>query len=163
MILKSEWKWRWDFFDVTIIVSDLVADTFKRHVQFSNDFERGGQLFVDLTMADGLWLSEASLPHPDDAAGVDWLHLNQERCTAEIINANQRGLRLVGYWHTHPENIPTISPQDVMSFRKFSALNSTLLQNPLVVVVGRHAVDAWIVTKAHIEKAKLSSEARKEN
>lgn len=162
MILKSKLTWRWDFFDVTIIVSDLVADTFKRYVQSAKDFERGGQLFVDLTMSDGLWLVEASSPHPDDTAGVDWLHLNQERCTAEIINANQRELRLVGYWHTHPENIPTISPQDVMSFRNFSAVNSTYLQNPLVVVVGRRSVNAWIVTKAHIEKAKLLSEVGKE-
>jgi len=162
MILKSEWKWRWDFFDVTIIVSNIVADTFKRYVQSTNDSERGGQLFVDLTMGDGLWLAEASAPHPDDIAGVDWLQLNQERCAVEIVNANQRELRLIGYWHTHPENTPTISPQDIISFRKFSAANSEQLQNPLVVVVGRQSVNAWIVNKAYIEKAKFLSEIRKE-
>ena len=162
MSLKSRWTWRWDFFDVTIIVSDMVADTFNQNVQTAKDFERGGQLFVDLTMADGLWLAEASAPHSDDTAGVDWLHLDQARCAAEIINANQRGLRLVGYWHTHPENIPTISPQDVKSFRKFSSVNSTLLQNPLVVVVGRRSVNAWIVNNDHLEKAKLLPEIGKE-
>ena len=54
---------------------------------------------------------------------------------------------LVGYWHTHAELTPNLSPQDIKSFREFSRNNINSLPNPLAVVVGNGStgdtIRAW--------------------
>ena len=147
MNLDLAWIWEWKNLGVELNVSVDVADIFLGHRQKIGENERGGQLFVDLNLEDGLWLSEATLPHKNDRAGLSWLHLNPSRCKQEVLSANQRGLRLVGYWHTHPELVPNLSQQDIRSFREFSLKNSEYLSCPLAIIVGTgqeaNSIRAW--------------------
>jgi len=144
---KLAWVWKWDKLEVELNVPSTVADFFNEYRQKKGEHERGGQLFVDVNSEDGLWLSEATSPHKDDFAGPTWLHLDPKRCKKEILTANQQGLILVGYWHTHPESIPSLSPQDISSFRKFSLKNVEYLSCPLAVIVGNgqnaDSIRAW--------------------
>lgn len=149
------WVWEWPGMDVSLNISKAVAEIFFHYRQHAEENERGGQLFVDLTNEDGLWLVDASKPHLDDCSGLNWLSLNQSRCTGEIEIANGKGLRLIGYWHTHPEEHPNISAQDIKSFKKFSKKNINYLQNPLVVIVGRSSTNAWIVNETVVEQARM--------
>lgn len=141
------WVWAWNDLDVKLKVSSKVEKVFSNYRQKIGEYERGGQLFIDINRADGLWLVDATLPHPDDRAGRSWLILDSVRCRQEILSANQKGLRLVGYWHTHPEIVPNLSSQDIKSFNEFSLKNSEHLACPLAIIVGNghneNSIRAW--------------------
>jgi proteasome lid subunit RPN8/RPN11 len=74
--------------------------------------------------------------------------MDPRRCQEEIINSNEKGLRLIGYWHSHPEHVPNLSGRDIKSLKKFSRQNSVELPNPLAVIVGRsplpNGIRAWV-------------------
>lgn len=141
------WSWCWPGINSCLSVSRSVADVFDLYRQGSWRAERGGQLFVDLSNPNGLVMTLATPPHPKDRAGRTWLELDGERCQREIESANAKGLRLVGYWHTHPQTIPVISPTDITSFSRFARRYSNELPHPIAVIVGlsqeAHGIKAW--------------------
>lgn len=141
------WQWSWPGVNTNLLVSEEAASLLESYRQRRFDVERGGQLFVDPSSATGLVLSLATPPHRDDRAGRTWLELNACRCKEEIERANAAGLRLVGYWHTHPQNIPTISPIDIRSFSRFAANYIKDLPHPLAIIVGnsnsQEGIKAW--------------------
>jgi len=141
------WRWQWPAIDAELRVAPSVAEVLTSYRQRARQSERGGQLFVDAADPDGLVLALATRPHPADRAGWTWLDLDPDRCRMEIAQANARGLRLVGYWHTHPQVLPRISSTDVASFAAFAARYSTALPCPLAIIVGNpdhhDGIRAW--------------------
>ncbi|EQB2600303.1 Mov34/MPN/PAD-1 family protein [Aeromonas salmonicida] len=89
----------------------------------------------------------ATPPHRNDRAGRSWLELDAGRCRQEIESANAQGLRLVGYWHTHPQTIPAISLTDIESFSRFAAHHIQDLPHPIAIIVGTSSkpegIKAW--------------------
>lgn len=132
-----------------LLVSQTVADVLNRNRQQGWKVERGGQLFVDPANPAGLLLTLATPPHRADRAGWSWLQLDEGRCQQEIKNANAQGLRLVGYWHTHPQTTPAISSADIKTFSKFAARYCMDLPHPIAVIVGKseraEGIKAWSV------------------
>lgn len=92
---------------------------------------------MDHSDPDRLMIIAATPPHRKDKAGPTWLELDADRCRKEIIHYNKRNKLFIGYWHTHPQTIPEISPQDIQSFKRFSDHNSTILPNPVAIIVGQ--------------------------
>ncbi len=146
-MMAIAWQWSWPGLDTPLLVSQEVANLLEGYRQKRFDVERGGQLFVDPSSAAGLVLALATPPHKDDRAGRTWLDLNARRCRKEIEQANAAGLRLVGYWHTHPQSIPMISPTDIGSFSRFAAHYTQELPHPMAIIVGnscgRDGIKAW--------------------
>lgn len=144
---KIAWSWQWQVFNAELLVSESVANTFNSYRQQSKNTERGGQLFVDIHSSVGLLLASATPPHKSDRSGFSWLELDEHRCQKEIKAANRQGLRLVGYWHTHPQTIPAISPADIKSFSDFAVRYSGDLPYPIAVIVGTsiqpNGIKAW--------------------
>lgn len=141
------WRWRWLGVDSELLVSSVVAGVLDSHRQLGFGVERGGQLFVNPISPAGLLLTLATPPHCADRAGRCWLELDAERCRQEIERANTQGLRLVGYWHTHPQTVPAISPMDVGSFFRFAARYTQDLPHPIAIIVGKskrpEGIKAW--------------------
>lgn len=141
------WRWTWSEVNSELLVSQAVADVLEGHRQRGRGVEQGGQLFVNPISPDGLLLALATPPHRADRSGWSWLELDAERCRQEIYNANGQGLRLVGYWHSHPQAIPAISPADVISFSKFAARYTQDLPYPIAIIVGQsdkpEGIKAW--------------------
>ena len=141
------WHWYWEHVGVSLSVAASVAATLSSARQRWWESERGGQLFVDLEHPAGVLLARATPPHPADRAGRHWLELNLDRCRDEIARANGEGLRLVGYWHTHPQRVPRVSPQDLSSFSRFANQHSAHLPQPIAVIVGTskasEGIRAW--------------------
>ena len=133
------WQWTWPGLNTPLLVSQEVASLLESYRQKHFDVERGGQLFVDPSSAVGLVLAVATTPHKDDRAGRAWLDLNARRCRKEIEQANAAGLRLVGYWHTHPQSIPMISPTDIGSFSRFAAEGGASSAPRALVMISRMA------------------------
>lgn len=144
---EISWRWSWPGINVHLLVSQEVACLLKRFRQKNFDVEHGGQLFVDLSNPSGLVLALATPPHKDDRSGRHWLVLDAHRCHEEIKRANAAGLRLIGYWHTHPQNVPIISPTDIWVFSEFAARYAEGLPHPLAVIVGNSCkpdgIKAW--------------------
>lgn len=153
------WSWKWTSIDATLLVSCAVAEVLKGHRQLGSRSERGGQLFVDPTDPAGLVLALATHPHRADRSGRTWLELDGCRCHAEVKEANRRGLRLVGYWHTHPQAIPQISTDDISSFSAFARQYSDALPHPLAIIVGTSelpdGIKAWTFRSGQYIEAEL--------
>ncbi|HBO9019095.1 Mov34/MPN/PAD-1 family protein [Pseudomonas aeruginosa] len=141
------WCWKWPGVDTTLLVSHDVAKALRAYRQKGWSEERGGQLFVDPSNPAGLALTLATPPHRADRSGRTWLELDDKRCHAEVKEANDKGLRLVGYWHTHPQVIPAISLDDIQSFSSFAVRHMEALPHPLAIIVGTsdepNGIKAW--------------------
>lgn len=144
---KIAWQWCWPDLKAHLLVAQDVANLLVGHRQRDCDKECGGQLFVDATNPIGLVLTLATPPHKNDRAGATWLELDANRCREEILWANARGYRLVGYWHTHPQNIPMLSSADIKSFARFAKQYRQHLPHPLAIIVGNSpspdGIKAW--------------------
>ena len=155
------WTWQWRGIDLRLSVSQASAEMLDQYRQRSWKTERGGQLFVDLSNPHGLIMSLATPPHNKDRAGWTWLELDAERCLHEIVKANAAGLRLIGYWHTHPQTIPEISPTDIASFTKFAMRYAPVLPHPIAVIVGLSSkpdgIKAWLFRDGACIEATLTS------
>lgn len=161
-VRRLAWSWHWPQFDAVLRVDTRTAAILRGARQGWFQRERGGQLFADISGREGVWLT-ASPPHPADAAGHTWLELEAARCRAEIEHANQNGLRLIGYWHTHPQRIPRLSSKDHASFRTFADRYRDVLPNPVAVIVGTSTTDqgirAWSIRPGGLIEATCSKRA----
>jgi len=155
------WIWQFETIEISLIVSKAAHEMFDKHRQFGNKHECGGLLFVDTKQHAGLVLSYASPPNPKDKSSKFSLDLNPERCISETRQANEKGLRLIGYWHSHPQDIPEISPKDISSFRKLIDDNPIELPPPIAVIVGRNrgpdGIKAWLINGRQIQQAKFQA------
>lgn len=143
------WQWQWPELSVVLNVSHQARDIFYAHRQIGRSaHERGGQLFVGIDEVGTFWLY-ATPPHMRDRSGPTWLELDGHRCKEEIISANAMSLRLIGYWHTHPQDIPALSSQDIASLATFSFRNKGVLENPVAVIVGRSRQNSGIRAWSH--------------
>lgn len=147
--MLKQWTWRWRELGVDLIVPPATASVFDQNRQRFFHKERGGLLFVDPHSPKGLKLIWATPPHSADHASRFELSINPQRGRDEISIANRKGWRLVGYWHTHPQQVPTLSTTDLVSFYKLASRNPEHLPLPLAVIVGRSyrpdGIRAWSI------------------
>lgn len=147
----SPYAWQWYFreIDVKLLVSKSVYDLFDINRQFGKKHECGGLLFVHNNHRDGVVLCLATPPSSKDKATRHSLEFDHERCRIETTGANENDLRLIGYWHSHPEDIPNLSSQDMQSFRNLIKDNPIELPSPIAVIVGRNlgpeGIRAWLI------------------
>lgn len=149
--MTEGWAWHWPTLGVELIVPLPVALVLDTHRQRRLQKERGGLLFVDAHDPRGLVLAWASPPHQADRAGILDLVIDARRGRTEIEDANAKGWRLVGYWHTHPQRVPELSQTDLSSFRALAARNPVDLPLPMAVIVGRSSseegIRAWSIRR----------------
>jgi len=142
----TPWHWTWPQLSLDLLISARAASLLQANQQATNQVERGGQLFVDLSDPRGLVLAVATPPHRADRAGNTWLELDARRCRREVSAWHKKGLRLLGVWHTHAEHTPQLSPQDLTSLRAYGEANAFW---PVAVIVGQgagpSALRAWSV------------------
>jgi proteasome lid subunit RPN8/RPN11 len=141
------WTWVWDDCGFELNVSKNVSELFDMFRQHGTKSECGGQLFIDLSYNNGLWLSYVTLPHPSDKSSKHWVELNSDRCKFELNQAEDNGLVFAGYWHTHPQIVPTLSNQDKISIQRFYAKNKHIISAPIFIIVGtsscQNGIRAW--------------------
>lgn len=154
------WRWTWDELGVELHVSNAAAIVMKRHRQPLGDVERGGLLFVDPGHPVGLVLARVTTPHAADRAGEHSLIMDPARCAREIRKANAEGLRLIGFWHSHPEEVPDLSTIDISNFRSLARRSAVDLPWPVAIIVGRDlgadGIRAWSVRAERIHRAERS-------
>lgn len=76
------------------------------------DKEAGGQLFGRFEGSDTI-IIEATTPKTLDYRSRHSFHPNRWLQRQEIKNRYLRASHFVGDWHTHPESLPSPSPEDI--------------------------------------------------
>ena len=134
---------------LTIIVTKPVLDTFDAHRQrrcFSR--EAGGQLFAHV--AGSTWtVINATGPRTGDRRGRFHFWPDRGSEQAEIYAHHDRGLEYVGDWHTHPEHLPTPSPDDRASMTSVVGESVHHFPGFLMCIVGRSAFPAGLWVSFH--------------
>ncbi len=122
---------------LVVSIAPPVLQLFERSRQRLWQRERGGVLFAESVGTDGhLEILDATAPHAHDRAGWNWLTLDHQRCLDEISDRFVRGLHFVGYWHTHPERIPSPSARDITVLQRNLLGGGVPLQKLIAVIVG---------------------------
>lgn len=155
-----DWRWTWDELSVELLVSNTAATAMKRHRQPFGGVERGGLVFVDPSHPVGLVLARVTPPHAADRASEHSIIMDPARCARETCKANTEGLRLIGFWHSHPEEVPNLSTIDISNFRSLARRNAVDLPWPVAIIVGRDpgadGIRAWSVRPDRIYRAERS-------
>ena len=138
------------------IAPDVVS-MLRKHRQHSLwGREKGGQLFLRTRSLDRISIDYATEPNPADRATRTSLELDHFRCSEELRRANQRGYWLIGYWHTHPQSQPQISPADIDAMRQGLKCEGYCLKAILALIVGNSDrydfFSAYLIHEQSIEK-----------
>jgi integrative and conjugative element protein (TIGR02256 family) len=98
--------------------------------------EAGGQLFARVRGNDWDILTSTG-PRARDRRGrfSFWPHRASEQ--DEIFNHHARGLDYVGDWHTHPEDKPSPSADDLTSIAEVVRRSTHHLPGFLLLIIGR--------------------------
>lgn len=131
----------WSYLDpesgLVVSIAPAVLRLFEGSRQRLWQRERGGVLFAESVGTDGrLEIVDATAPHARDRAGWSWLMLDHQRCLDEISDRFARDLHFVGYWHTHPERIPSPSARDFTVLQRNLLGGGVPLQKLIAVIVG---------------------------
>lgn len=110
--------------------------------------EAGGQLFARVR-DDGWEIVAATGPRSRDRRGrfSFWPHRGSEQ--EEIFAHHALGLDYVGDWHTHPEDKPTPSPDDLTSIAEVVRQSTHHLPGFLLLIVGRKSFPIGLWASFH--------------
>ncbi|MHC2276473.1 integrative and conjugative element protein (TIGR02256 family) [Bradyrhizobium diazoefficiens] len=98
--------------------------------------EAGGQLFARVRGND--WeIVAATGPRSRDRRGRFSFRPHRASEQEEIFRHHELGLDYVGDWHTHPEDVPTPSSDDLSSIAELVRRSTHHLPGFLLVIVGR--------------------------
>jgi integrative and conjugative element protein (TIGR02256 family) len=120
--------------------------------------EAGGQLFA--RVRDDDWeIVAATGPRSRDRRGrfSFWPHRASEQ--KEIFEHHALGLDYVGDWHTHPQDKPTPSPDDLSSITEIVRRSTHHLPGFLLMIVGRDPYPEGLLASFHsIEGVRQTAE-----
>lgn len=118
--------------------------TMRAHVQRKpGSRESVGQLYSRDLTSDCIVIEEATVLTPTWAAWAR-VQFDPRRAAAERETKFESGLHCVGLWHTHPEALPTPSPEDKVLAREHSQAAKGQLTGLVFAIVGTQAIPAGL-------------------
>jgi integrative and conjugative element protein (TIGR02256 family) len=134
---------------ISVGIQTQVLATFDAHRQRRfYQREAGGQLFARVRKDDWV-ICSATGPRPRDRRGrfSFWPHRPSEQ--EEIFQHHALGLDYVGDWHTHPEDVPTPSSDDLSSISEVVRRSTHHLPGFLLLIVGRKPLPKGLWASFH--------------
>jgi integrative and conjugative element protein (TIGR02256 family) len=134
---------------VLVRIRTQVLATFDEHRQ-RRFFHReaGGQLFAR-TRGREWEILAATGPRLKDRRSRFSFRPHRASEQDEIFEHHKRGLDYVGDWHTHPEDMPTPSPDDLSSIGEAVRRSTHHLPGFLLVIVGRKSFPTALWASFH--------------
>ena len=133
----------------TLVLTDDVLDFFKRHKQTgfcSKEF--GGQLFARFNGKD-IVVERATGLRKNDKRGRFYFFPSRKSEQKEIDSMFEDDLHFIGDWHTHPQNKPLPSHDDLVSMVDAFTLSNHELQAFIMVIIGRNDFPDGIWVSIH--------------
>ncbi|HAW76595.1 MAG TPA: hypothetical protein DCW74_12780 [Alteromonas australica] len=122
--------------DQRLVISDAVFRHFEKYRQReANAMEAGGQLFARIESSTIL-VTEATGPRQKDFRSRFGFRSNRRLERKEIALMFRRGLHYIGDWHTHPEDHPVPSNEDVASMVESFRQSRHQLAGFVMLIVG---------------------------
>lgn len=121
--------------------------------------EAGGMLlgrFIDQT--DDVVVDEVTEPKVEDRRGR--FFFNRAKAAAQryinLVWRMSRSTRVyLGEWHTHPEDDPTPSHQDLANWRRIANKAKYDQDSLIFVIVGRQRIRVWVSGKSSLAVSEL--------
>ena len=122
---------------MTIEISDSVLEILDKHRQrWGISTEAGGQLFC--TFEEGeIQIKDATEPRRTDRRSRFSFLPNRAREQQDIERLFSRGLHYIGDWHTHPEDSPLPSQEDISKIKAIFAKSNHELKCMVLMIAGR--------------------------
>lgn len=137
------------FHRVTVRFEPAALEVFDAHRQ-KGWFRReaGGQLFADIK--GNVWhVVAATGPKATDRRGRFHFWPDRKSEQKEIDQHFSAGLQYVGDWHTHPEQVPTPSCNDIFSIENVVRESTLYTPGLLLIVVGLAAFPRGLHVSFH--------------
>lgn len=136
-----------------------VLDVFNRHRQTRLwSKEAGGQLFCKLEK-ERILVAHATEPRRGDKRSRFSFWPNRKREQRDIETLFSAGLHYIGDWHTHPQETPSPSSEDIEKIKAIFRESEHVLKGMLLVVVGksnaRGGVWCGVVSGNGVERLRL--------
>jgi len=107
--------------------------------------EAGGQLFCRFA-EEKMLIEGATTPGFGDKRGRYSFWPSRKKEQREIDGQFEKGLHYIGDWHTHPENIPQPSGEDILKMQAIYRESIHRLRWMILVIVGKEKIPAglWV-------------------
>ena len=144
---------------IVLLVEESVRKIWSEHRQKSSfATEACGILMATVdTDTSRIWLEKATMPSKADRRTRFTFKMagkNHEKHLRREAKNSKGRIRLLGTWHTHPENDPTPSKADLKDWRKLQKTNPQF-QEFCFVIVGLKKTTAYLYTRKKIIKMKF--------
>jgi integrative and conjugative element protein (TIGR02256 family) len=121
-----------------VILTDNALETMHQYRQLhAMSKEAGGQLFAKFHGSDTI-IVEATQPKILDKRSRYGFKPNRMLQRLEIYDRYRKGLHFVGDWHTHPQDDPSPSNEDIMSMMECFHQSIHNLRAFLIVIMGKN-------------------------
>jgi len=119
-----------------VVLTDGALLTMQRCRQIkTKDKEAGGQLFAHFDQSDTVIVEATTATQLDHRMRFGFRPHRRSQQN-EIYEQYARGLHFVGDWHTHPENVPRPSVEDMSSMIECYRKSAHELRAFIMVIVG---------------------------
>lgn len=102
-----------------------------------SDAEAGGQLFASIIKKE-ITIVQATGPSIEDQRSRFGFKPSRKKEQRDILKLHAEGLDFVGDWHTHPQDIPRPSKQDIASIKDVFRKSDHELEGIVLVILGRN-------------------------
>jgi integrative and conjugative element protein (TIGR02256 family) len=134
---------------VTIVFPSTVIDYFSHHRQIERNYEVGGQLFASFLPTGEVLIHKVTGQRKSDSRLRNYFKPNKRIEQQEIDTIFREGYHYIGDWHTHPEEYPNPSSEDLNNIGNIFRKSRHNLNYFLLVIVGQAKVPRGLYVGLH--------------
>lgn len=129
-----------DILEVSLKVIDLLST----QKQFNGLPERGGLILGRSTHTNKTRILDLTFPYQKDKMGIFFFKRRDKKHLEYLEKAKEKLMYFKGNWHTHPQDIPTPSCVDKLSWKKvLRTSNVGEGKYAIFIIVGRKEIGIW--------------------
>jgi integrative and conjugative element protein (TIGR02256 family) len=139
----------------SFIISKPVKEIFYQYRQVKNtSLEACGVLIGNHKMNGNIiYVKYATIPHEKDIRRRYSFKLDSashQNILEKYFKLSENEDVYLGTWHTHPENIPIPSNDDIIDWKKQYNSNKNLFKRMIFTIVGIRKVRYWMIDKNNL-------------
>jgi integrative and conjugative element protein (TIGR02256 family) len=136
-----------------LVLAESVLVTIVRHRQIDHDSKEAGGMLLGrlITGSEDIIIDRVTEPNAEDVRGR-FKFIRSRGLAQKIVdqawNESQNTTHYLGEWHTHPEDDPAPSGQDLINWNDISKKSEHEFDSLFFVISGRMKLRAWEISRA---------------